>query len=97
MKWITKSGKHIPIFDEQMWLDTKEYSKVCHEIDSNGNKEEKRINSINIKNIGEYAYVYYYHDVKPIVFYCKVKIVGNEQRIKTIKEYLRSGTLHGFF
>lgn len=97
MQWITKNGRHIPILDRQLWLDRKEYGEICHEIESNGNKEEKKIDNFNIKNIGNYAYVYYYHNEKPIIFYEKVTINGNERKIKLLREFLRSGTLYGFF
>ena len=97
MQWITKGGKHIPIFNKPIKLGRKEYGKVCHEINSNGSIEERKKDSMNIKNIGEYAYTYYYKDLDDIRFYGKVKIVGNERKIKLLREFLRSGTLYGFF
>lgn len=89
MQWITKNGKHIPVFNKSIRFSKKVYGKLCHEIDSNGNEEEKKIDKINVKNIGDYAYIYYYSDINPIIFYGKLSIEKNSKKIAIIREYLK--------
>lgn len=95
MQWITRNGKHIPIYNKQIKLGKKELNKVHHEINTwrKVGDEGKH----HIKFIGNYAYVYLDNGFDNYSFYRKIKIVGNEKKLKLLQEYLRSGTLYGFF
>lgn len=94
--WITKNGYRIPIFTG-IKLEPKEYGHVCHEIESNGSYEQKREGMGCTKVVGNYFYIYEYHQLENIKFYGRILIEGNEETIQFIDEYIRSGNKYGFY
>lgn len=92
-----KFGKKYPIFNKSIKLGKKEYGHVCHEIETHGNINQKKENKLNMKDIGDYSYIYVYRQEQNIQFYGKVKIVGNKDNLDIVNEFIKEANQNVFW
>lgn len=90
-----KYGNVYPIIDKRIKLPPEEYGHICHEIESNGSEKQKRIGKVNVKMVGNNAYIYKYYVEKAIVFYGKIEISGNEEKLNDIIAFIEGVEKNG--
>ena len=84
-----KYGHRYPILNKEIKLGKNEYGHICHEIDTNGNERQKKIDKLNMKYIGDYSYIYIYKEEENIKFYGKIRIEGNQEKLDILNEYIK--------
>ena len=97
MRWITRNGNRIPIFNKTLKLSPKRYEYLTSQIEEHGSKEQKRNDILNYKYIGDYVYYYIRRDFKVCEFYGRLKIEGNEALIDSVKKYIVELNQNAFF